>query len=291
MWIVLLVLGFALISWPALGAGIQASQGPTPTDFVAALYYNGYNLATLGMGDIVPKTGVYRTLAVAESLIGFCTLTLALTYLISIYNALVRRNVYAMTLQHATGDSGDAARLLAGLGAGDDWSGARQRFNEISRDLMDLFESHHSYPLLHYFRFTEPYYAMARIALVPLETMTLARSALAPEQYAALIESEGATSLWHSGMHLLTELSQSVLPDGGPSSRDGPPPEEEKVWRERYQRATRQLERSQIALAPPDEGARRYLELRAQWQPYVAAFARYMGHDWAQIAPADQQEQ
>lgn len=33
IWVLLYVLGFALFLWPALGSGIQASSGPTPTDF------------------------------------------------------------------------------------------------------------------------------------------------------------------------------------------------------------------------------------------------------------------
>lgn len=53
-WVLLLLVGFALIVWPALGSAIQASTGETPTNFVAALYYAGFSLTTLGTGDIVP---------------------------------------------------------------------------------------------------------------------------------------------------------------------------------------------------------------------------------------------
>ena len=86
-WLLLLWIGFALITWPALGNSIQKSSGTTPTGFAAALYYSGFTLATLGYGEIVPQTGVFRVIAVVESLIEFTVLTLSLTYLFSVYSA------------------------------------------------------------------------------------------------------------------------------------------------------------------------------------------------------------
>lgn len=67
VWTTLLISGFALINWDALGSAIQASQGSTPTDFATALYYSGYAFTTLGTGDLVPKTGTYRLLMILEA--------------------------------------------------------------------------------------------------------------------------------------------------------------------------------------------------------------------------------
>src|SRR5688572_15120952 len=36
-WIVMLLVGFALIVWPALGTGIVSTRGPTPDDFITAV--------------------------------------------------------------------------------------------------------------------------------------------------------------------------------------------------------------------------------------------------------------
>jgi Ion channel len=83
VWILLLLLGFALIAWPALGK-IQMEMGETPTDFITAIYYSGYSLATLGTGDITPQTSTYRLLMVLETILGFSTLTMTLTYFESV---------------------------------------------------------------------------------------------------------------------------------------------------------------------------------------------------------------
>ena len=83
--IFLLALGFPLIVWLGLGTGVQASQGPTLTDFWTAFYYSSYSLTTLGVGDLVPETSLYRILTVPETGIGFSVFTLALAYFMSVY--------------------------------------------------------------------------------------------------------------------------------------------------------------------------------------------------------------
>jgi len=46
-----------------------------------------------------------------------------------------------------------------------------------------------------------------------------------------------------------------------------------------------------IATAPDHEaGARRYVALRREWDPCIAALAAYLVYDWDAIAPADRAE-
>lgn len=71
VWVLLLLLGFALIVWPALGTAIQVDDGKTPTDFFAAIYYVGFALTTLGTGDLAPQTSVQRLLIVLQSILGY----------------------------------------------------------------------------------------------------------------------------------------------------------------------------------------------------------------------------
>lgn len=112
VWVSLLNVGFALIVWPAFGSEIQSSQGATPTDFMSALYYSGYALTTLGVGSIVPKTGIYKLLIILEAALGFATFTLTLTYFLSVYSALTRRNTFALSLYHRNARSADAGVII-----------------------------------------------------------------------------------------------------------------------------------------------------------------------------------
>lgn len=115
VWLVLLLVGAALVVWPELGRDIQKSQGSTPTDFWSALYYSGYTLSTLGYGDIVPQTDAYRVFTVVLALLGFSVLTMSLSYVTSVYSALVRRNTLAQALHHRSGRTDSPAILLQRL--------------------------------------------------------------------------------------------------------------------------------------------------------------------------------
>ncbi len=287
VWLGLLVCGFALITWPALGTAIRASQGPTPTDFATALYYSGYGLTTLGTGDIIPTTAPYRLLLVLEAGVGFATFTTTLTYILSIYSALIRRNTFALSVQHRTGGTGDAAELLARLGAGGQFGGTSQQLAGLGENLLNLLESHHSYPILRYFRFREPHYALPRIALVAMDLATLIRSALDERAYAGLVRSAALAEVWGGGCQLLAELGDPPAARGQRDDGDAGTPDDDPRWRERYRQAVTRLADEGIAtVADPEAGARRYVALRRQWEPPVRRLADHMACDWREVDAA-----
>lgn len=82
VWIGIIVLGFALVYWPELGSGLQKSPGSIPMDFFAAIYYSGFCLTTLGVGDITPSSTFTRLLTVLEAALGFSLFTLSITYFV-----------------------------------------------------------------------------------------------------------------------------------------------------------------------------------------------------------------
>ncbi len=151
IWVCLLICGFALIVWTELGSAIKSSDGWTETDFINALYYSGFSLTTLGTGDLTPKTDFQRLLMILEAALGFSIFTLTITYLLSIYGALIRRNTFALSLHHRSAGTADAAEILARLGASGELSGVQQDISHMARDLINLLESQQSYPALLYF--------------------------------------------------------------------------------------------------------------------------------------------
>ncbi|MBV6627826.1 MAG: two pore domain potassium channel family protein [Rivularia sp. (in: Bacteria)] len=281
-WVTLLMVGFAFIFLPALGTAIKASNGNTPTDFITALYYSGYCLTTLGMGDLVPQTGFYRFLTILEAALGFSIFTLTLTYFLSVYSSLTRRNTFALSLQHRSASKGNAVEMVVRLGADGNFTGVRQEIEQIAQDLLQLFESHHSYPVLHYFRFQKAYYSLARIALITMDTETLIKSALNQEKYRFLINSTAVTELEHGGLHMLRELSNYFLPNEPFSNKN----HLEKEWREWYYYAVKRLKDEGIEVnSNLETGADCYVALRSRWNHYVVAFADYMMYRWNEIAP------
>lgn len=272
-WVLLLVTGFALIALPGLGTGIQASSGPTPTDFVAALYYSGYSLTTLGTGDLVPQTDLYRMVMVVESAVGFSVLTLVLTYLMSVYSALVRRNALAQQLHHLSGASGDAAEIVARLKPGQDRGSAAVILHRLGSDLADLLEFHHAYPVLHYFRKRRTRYAMARIALLALETATLIKALSADQE-------GSADMLLGIGTDLVQDTEKMFVVSKTPAGQPAPD------WTVRLDKASRRLGQSGLDTFASEGRRAQYTAIRNQWDRPVRAIARSMSYPWTEIERA-----
>lgn len=284
IWVSLLVIGFALMVWPSLGSAVQASEGPTPTDFTTALYYSGYSLTTLGTGNITPQTPGYQLLMVIEAALGFSIFTLTITYLLSVYSALIRRNTLALSLRHRTAETADAAEMLARLGAGGDFTTAQQDLSALARDVMYLLSSQRSYPILFFFHYQETYYALPRLIYLAIDTTTLIQSALNPEVYRSLVRSSASVELWGSCMQLLTELDHFLGLRGRLGHRLGV----EQSWRQRYYQAVERLQAEDIkTVSDLEAGVGRYIALRQQWEPYLKALAGYLAYEWQEIAPAE----
>ncbi|PSM49479.1 Ion transport 2 domain protein [Chroococcidiopsis sp. CCALA 051] len=276
VWAASLMSGFALIIFPELGSAIQASEGKTPTDFITALYYSGFSFTTLGTGDLVPKTATYRLLTLLEAALGFSSFTITITYLLSVYNALITRNTFALSLYHRTDGTGDAAELLARLGASGELSGIQQDLSNMARDLIELLELQHSYPVLIYFRFRETYYTLPRVILLAIDTASLIKSALNAEKYRSLLHSTAVAELWGGSTHILSELSQSILP----KHRIKCDRQMELVWRKRYYDAVERLSAEGIETATDREaGEELYVALRRKWQPLLTTLSNYLAVD------------
>lgn len=275
MWLTLLLVGFTLIHWPAMGSGVEATSGATPTDFWSTLYYSGYSLTTLGTGNFVPKTSPYRILMVLQAAIGFSVVTLTLTYFMSVYSALVRRNTLAQMLHHLSGGSGDPVQLVSGLASGGP-SDSRSELVQVGSSVLDLLESHHSYPVLHYFRMRDPRYAMSKIAYLTLESATLIRTALGPS-YDTLKSSAAMNLFWGSGYDLLQQTEGSLLGGGSPSGVD------HVDAQERLGQSISSLAAAGIDTSESEEALPGYLDAREKWIGTTRAFSDMMAYEWSDI--------
>src|SRR5437764_5220153 len=178
MWGVLLALGAGLVIHPALGAGITSSSGATDTDFVTALFVGGSSMSIVGASDYGPTTAGYKLLFLFNSLVGMAVTSLTITYLMQVYSALRSRNTLGLTMQAQSGESGDAAELIARWGPRGRFDGGYNNVSTLAGEVAAIKETHHFYPLLFYFRFEHAFYAMSRVLLMSLDAAALVRTAL-----------------------------------------------------------------------------------------------------------------
>ena len=283
-WSLGLTLGAALVIHPALGSGIRsANGGESPTDFVAALDAAGNSLSVVGSGEFAPRTTAYRLLYLFNSLVGMSILSLTLTYLMQVYSALRERNVLGLKLHLATGETGDAAELLARIGPRGEFDTGL--LSETAAEVAAAKEGHHFYPVLFYFRFDTPIYSVSRVCLVALDAVTLIRTALA-DRYAAVRQSAAVEQVERAAMKLLESLDRNFLGVTMPDPPAEPDPETRHRWVRRYAAAVRRLREAGVETADEAAGAERYVALRARWDRYIRALAPAMAYRPHEIDPA-----
>jgi voltage-gated potassium channel Kch len=159
-WAALLALGWALVFLPQLPQGFHFDPGLDPAQhsgFLDALYVSLVNLTSLGYGDISPASSVLRILGPVETLLGLGLLTASISWLLSIYGAISRRDSLADEVhlvkeaeerlgeKLADADPGLLATLLAGFS------------EQLIRARRDLIH----FPIVHYFRTEDEERALA----------------------------------------------------------------------------------------------------------------------------------
>lgn len=286
-WAIGLTLGTALVIHPQLGKSVVSSSGgSTPQDFITAMYAGGSSLSIVGAGNFSPKGGGMRMFYLFNSLVGMSVISLTLTYLMQVYSALQKRNALGLRLHLLTGETGDAAEFIARLGPQGDFDSANSTLMELGGQIASVKESHHFYPVLFYFRFSEPFYSVSLITLTALDTVALLRSALDANRFGNLQRSAALTQIDHASRLLLTTLEEEFLGEDTPKPAP-PSADEDAHWRSRYLSAEHLLLSAGVQTCQPTHnGLEHYIRLRSQWNAYIEALAPAMLYDLSEIDPA-----
>jgi hypothetical protein len=261
-WSLLLALGAALIVHPQLGTNITNSNEGTPTDFVTALYVAGSSLSIVGASNFAPQSTGAKLLFLLNSVIGTSIISLTITYLMQIYGALRSRNSLCLKIQALSGETGDAADLLAHLFANNQLTAGYNNLSDLAAEVTDAKEAHHFYPILFYFRFPEPYYSVSRSWLVALDAVSLIRSVLSKE--ADWLKQSGAvTQLSTSALLLLSTLNKVFLQQKASVEPDDA---DHRLWRIRFENARQRLQEAGISVTDDlQRSLESYIEQRRRW--------------------------
>jgi len=285
-WALLLTLGAALIIHPALNTSVTTSTTNLGNDFVTALYAAGSSISIVRASDISPNSSAYRLYYLFNSLLGASVISLTITYLMQVYNALQRRNTLAYKLYLQSGETDDAAELLAGLGARGTFGYGYTSLVDIAVEMTVVLEAHHFYPVLFYFRFPRPLYSVSYFTLLALDEVSLIKSALSDEELGWLKESVAVTQLWRSALLLATTQEKKSRIAGAADEAHPPTEEDVKRWHRRYRAAVRRLREAGVATTEDeDKGADEYVTFRSQWDFQLMRAMQLMGYSPEEIDP------
>ena len=146
-WLILSWLAWLLIFYGASDAVINA-QTKAPADFASRLYFAGFSIFTLGVGDFVPNGALWQVLTVISAAQGFFVITLSITFILPVVTSVTERRQLASQL-YFLGKS--PADILVRHWNGRDFGPLEDRLLNLLPHLVLLEQRHFTYPVLHYF--------------------------------------------------------------------------------------------------------------------------------------------
>ncbi len=146
-WMVMIWFSASLLFISDPGALMNVETNTEPS-LVGKIFYTGYTLSALGLGDMEPTGPFWDILTAVLSFAGLILISIAITYLIPVVNAEIekrRLSVYITTL----GCSVD--EILSNYWNGQDFKGLEQPFFNLTSMVILHAQNHKAYSVLHFF--------------------------------------------------------------------------------------------------------------------------------------------
>ncbi|MDT5272599.1 MAG: hypothetical protein QOH49_4785 [Acidobacteriota bacterium] len=287
VYIVLLILAFALVYYPHIPGGFTFGVEHPEPGWVDAVYFSGITLTTVGYGDVVPRLAPLRFLALFEAASGLVIISLAITYMLTVYTALEQKRAVAVSLYHQAGEGADVAGFIAHHFVEGRFYGLRDALRTVTRDLQGLLESHIDHPVIHYFHPVEVYKSTPRVLFLLLETCTVIRAALDREQNKDLRNYPEVRTLEAGVRHVLKQLIDSLDLERRTHTRKPTRPEaaaDESRWHRRYEQTVTRLREEGIGIRRDmEQGWEEYRTQREEWESKLRRLALHLGYDWDEV--------
>lgn len=150
---ILLLLAWIIVVW--LGLYLVFTSNPEAITHTSGrmannwerLYYTGYTLSTLGMGEFNPSTAFFGILTSCFSFFGFIFFTSSMTYLISVSSAVIKKRTLARSIQNLGKTPERIAKKFLDL----ETFYSYQQILTLQHLIDNHFINYQAYPVLHYF--------------------------------------------------------------------------------------------------------------------------------------------
>lgn len=169
LWIMLLWLGVLFIMSSDSMIIIEASSKETAT-WIDRLYFSGYVLSTMGLGDFIPTDPLWKVVTAIFSFSGFIFLTTAISYLLNLASAVLHKRSLGLTISNL-GSSPE--EVLATLHSNESFSRLKQYASTLQHQINTHNQNHYAYPLSHYFYSTTRQESFALNLAILDEALTL----------------------------------------------------------------------------------------------------------------------
>ena len=146
-WLLLIWISASLlfISCPDSLINVETNS---PTTVVNKIFFTGYTLSTLGLGDIEPEGNFWDILTSTLSFTGLILISIAITYLIPVVSSEITKRKISVTINTL---GGSVEEILLNYWNGKDFKELEQPFIPLIDSIILHAQNHKAYSVLHFF--------------------------------------------------------------------------------------------------------------------------------------------
>ncbi|TYP74377.1 potassium channel family protein [Aquimarina intermedia] len=147
VWIGLLNCSFSLVLIAQDDSVINAST-KVPANIWEKIYYSGFVLSTLGIGDFVGSTVIWRIITNVYAFTGFVLITMSVTYFIPVLGAVKKQRKLGINI---SGLGPSPQKIILNGWNGENFDFLKFQLFSLSDDLVEHNQNHRAYPIIHFF--------------------------------------------------------------------------------------------------------------------------------------------
>ena len=281
VWAAVYVVGFSLLYLPFVHdpAVFSVEAQTSGSAFADALYFSSVSFFTLGYGDIVALHPIPRFLGIVEGGIGLLTISLSVTYLLSVYPLIARKETVALSLNQESGGRADGLVLAERYVAAGRFESLGERLRWLNDELLTVGHAHGLYPVLYYVRPREVHQSFVRTLAVVQGLIATLRYGLDPAAHHDVVTDPRLRVLEEGLLATLHTLADSshLDPSGGAGAAE--------ELRADFTALCEQLATRGVTPIPVHDGSafEAYARFRDGTDPYIRGYAGKIGYPMTSV--------
>lgn len=268
VWVAEVVIAFAMVYLPFTGQ-LRLPGQDSSANWISALYVSAYSATTLGVGDVYASSGPLRLLITLEAAIGFALFSVSVTYLLSVYNALLRATSLALAITTFLGRQSDedGIDVVCRSVCTDSESATLSWLGQAINELASTSQAQRQYPLIAFFHIPTDDRALPLALSDMLLFLTACRALLDPDEHPGLSSSPTTVAAWRTATQFVIEHGSEL--------GEGQVIDAHDTGREQYEDARARLLAAGVAVRTEAQARKQFLELHRVWHADVQRLMRH----------------
>jgi len=215
IWVGLLTLSMFLLLQSDIDSVVNSAK--IPASALEKLYYSGFILSTLGIGDFTPSNNLWRIITDLYAFTGLILITMSVTYFIPVLSAIIKQRKLGINLS-SLGNS--PQEIILNAWDGNNFDFFRLQLLSFSDALLEHNQNHRAYPVIHFFHNNDKEHAVILQIARLHEAIYILDNCLNPDYSILNRELSSIKSALNNYTNVVREVSNIKFDSSPPATPD-----------------------------------------------------------------------